>query len=272
MAAKRVDPLKAKQAKQKKIAIAGVLLLVALLAFQGPKTMKLLQGPQPIEGPTNSSAAPAPAAPGTTTPAPAGTTTADATAVGEAPQPATVEIASLADSDSAPEAGAGQLLSFERFASKDPFAQQAQPVAAPAPQPAATQTDDEAGPAAGAVTETTSTEGEGAEAPADSGFTTGTASSSAERAVATSIAVNGVAEDVKVEAEFPVVEPTFLLVSIAEDGKSVEVGIAGGTYANGEATLKLPFGKKITLQNTADGSRYELELRAVEGFPLPKKG
>ena len=28
----------------------------------------------------------------------------------------------------------------------------------------------------------------------------------------------------------------------------------------------------ITLQNTADGSRYELELLAVEGFPLPKKG
>ena len=127
MAAKRVDPLKAKQAKQKKIAIAGVLLLVAMLAIQGPKTMKMLKGPQPVEAPTSAVAAPAPAAPGVTAPAPA----AGAPAAGETPQAATVDVASLADSDGAPEAGAGQLLSFERFESKDPFAQQAQPVAAP---------------------------------------------------------------------------------------------------------------------------------------------
>ena len=46
MAAKRIDPLKAKEAKQKKIAIGGAVLLLALLAFQGPKTLKMLQGPR----------------------------------------------------------------------------------------------------------------------------------------------------------------------------------------------------------------------------------
>jgi hypothetical protein len=35
--------------------------------------------------------------------------------------------------------------------------------------------------------------------------------------------------------------------------------------------MTLGLGKKITLQNTADGSRYELELEAVQGFPVPKK-
>lgn len=269
MAAKRVDPLKAKQAKQKKIAIVGVLLLVAMLAIQGPKTLKLLKGPQPIEGPTNAGAAPAPAAPGVTTPAPAaGAPATGATAAGETPPPATVDVASLADSDGAPEAGAGQLLSFERFESKDPFAQQAQPVAAPAPAAGAGEkpADGEAEPADDA----TPPGGEGTDAPVDGGFTTGgTPPAAVEQAAATSIAVNGVAENVKVDAEFPLAEPTFVLVSVAADGKSVEIGIAGGAYADGDPTLKLAFGKKITLQNTADGSRYELELLAVEGFPLP---
>jgi hypothetical protein len=36
--------------------------------------------------------------------------------------------------------------------------------------------------------------------------------------------------------------------------------------------MTLGLGKKITLQNTADGSRYELELRSIQGFPLPKTG
>jgi hypothetical protein len=35
--------------------------------------------------------------------------------------------------------------------------------------------------------------------------------------------------------------------------------------------MKLKLGQKITLQNTADGSRYELELLSIQGFPLPKK-
>ena len=74
------------------------------------------------------------------------------------------------------------------------------------------------------------------------------------------------AEDVKLEQAFPASEPTFVLVSLAKDGKSVEIGIAGGAYADGGETLKLKFGKRITLQNTADGSSYELELLAIEGF------
>ena len=58
---------------------------------------------------------------------------------------------------------------------------------------------------------------------------------------------------------------------MATNGKSVEIGIAGGEYAGGGETITLGLGKKITLQNTADGSRYELELLAIQGQPVPKR-
>ena len=85
-----------------------------------------------------------------------------------------------------------------------------------------------------------------------------------------SIAVNGKVEDVLVRGTFPALDPVFVLVSLAKNGKSVQIGIAGGSYAGGEQTIKLELGKPLTLQNTADGSRYELVLKAVAGFPPPK--
>ena len=265
MAAKRVDPLKAKEAKQKKIAAVGGVLLLALLGIQGPKTLKMLQGPQPVASPTST-------APATTTPAaPAG---APAPA-GETPAIGTADLASVADSDPAPEADTGQLATFERFASKDPFVQQGLPVQVPAQ--AAVPNDGKAPAASGGAPApkpkpSAGAEGEDAETPAG-GFTTGGSDAPAAPAVAdaTTIAVNGVEEDVVLEAAFPKDEPTFVLVSVAENGKSVEIGIAGGEYAGGGETMTLGLGKKLTLQNTADGSRYELELRSIQGFPLPKK-
>ena len=260
--AKRVDPQKAKEAKQKKIAIGGAVLLLAVLGFQGPKTLKMLQGPQPVAAPASTSTAPA------TTPAVSG-----APASGQAPAAAS-ELSAVADSDLSPEAEQGQLATFERFASKDPFAQQAEPVdAGPAPvsepkdgsetEPVDTKND------AAPADEKAAAEGDDA---ADGGFTTGgTTPDGSAIAGATSISVNGVAEDVAVEGSFPKDEPTFVLVKVATNGKSVEIGIAGGEYAGGGETITLGLGKKITLQNTADGSRYELELLAIQGQPVPKR-
>ena len=265
MAAKRVDPVKAKAAKQKKIAIGGMVLLVALLAVQGPKTLKMLKGPQPAAAPTSTTpGGPAPGGPAVGGPAPVpgtGAGTTGGTAAGEAPA-AAAELVSVPDSDQAPVVDAGQLATFERFSSKDPFAQQAQPVAAPKPAPKPSKTDPakSSDPSSGDDT-------------ADGGFTTGgsTSSGAATRATATSIAVNGTAENVTVKVPFPAAEPTFVLVSVAADGKSVQIGVDGGQYADGGETLKLLLGKTITLQNTADGSRYELQLLSIQGFPLPKQ-
>lgn len=275
--AKRVDPAKAKAAKQKKIAIGGMVLLVALLAVQGPKTLKMLKGPQPAAatattpgGPAPTPGGPAPVAggPAPTTGGPAPVAGAGtATTGGTAAPVAAPELASVPDSDQAPVVDTGQLATFERFSSKDPFAQQAQPVAAPKPAPKPSETD---------ATKPTDS---GGDAATDGGFTTGggtssggsTSSGAAERATATSIAVNGVAENVTVKIPFPAATPTFVLVSVAADGKSVQIGVDGGQYADGGETLKLLLGKKITLQNTADGSRYELQLLSIQGFPLPKQ-
>ena len=109
--AKRVDPLMAKKAKQKKLVIILSVLLVGVVAFQGPKMLKMMKGPQ---------AAPA-AAPAAPVAAPtAGAPVADPTAAAAAP----AQEAVLADSDVAPDAENGQLVSVESFSTKDPFAQQ----------------------------------------------------------------------------------------------------------------------------------------------------
>jgi hypothetical protein len=266
-ARKKVDPLKAKEAKQKKIAIGGMVLLCLLGAVQGPKTLKMLKGPQA----TAPAAAPAPTtpAPGTTTP----TTTTTGPGTEAAPTGGAADLATVGDSDVAPEAEEGQLVTFERFASKDPFAPQA--VVTPDAAPAPADGGDAAGADGGAPAEDpepSPVDGGFTPAPGESGSAGGGSPTPAAPALAqlTSISVNGTAEDVEVEATFPAAEPTFVLVSLAKNGTSVEIGVAGGSYANGEQTIKLERGKPLTLQNTADGTRYELELLAVAGFPTPK--
>ena len=219
--AKRVDPLKAKAAKQKKIAIGGFILLLALLGVQGPKTLKMLKGPQPVT--TAATTAPAATTP-VATPATGAATPATA---GAAPTTAAAELTAVADSDLSPEVAQGQLATFERFASKDPFAQQAQPVekapapaAAPKPATDTTPADASKGSGSGSTSGGTTTDG---------GFTTGGSTPTGPTlAAATSISVNGVAEDVQPEGTFPKADPTFVLAKVAKNGKSVEIGIAGG--------------------------------------------
>lgn len=267
--AKRVDPLKAKAAKQKKIAIGLSVLLLVVLAVQGPRTLKMLKGP------SVPAAAPIP----TAAVIPAGTTEAAVPPLGAAAAgapPSSVEPAVLASTDQ-PLAGPGQLLSFELFESKDPFMQQVEagspsqstePAAAggaragqdtavaPVPSAAAGKTPDAAG-------------GSAVPPPADAGSTSSPAefeAPAAAPATATTISVNRVSGPAEIGKEFPLEDPIFVLVSVASDGKSAEIGIAGGTYANGQNTIKLMLGKALTLQNTADGSRYELVLETVAGF------
>jgi hypothetical protein len=274
---KKIDPIKAKEAKQKKIAIGGFVLLALLVAVQGPKTMKMLQGPQPA-APVAVGASTGTTAPGAGVPAPAPA----APAAGEATAAATPDLASVADSDAPPVAAGGQLVTFERFQSKDPFAQQA--TAAPASAGGGTT----AGDGGSSVTPATAPDPTPAEpgdgpTPVDGGFTPAPAAGSGGSgspaaspaapgvATATSIAVNGTAQDVVVDTPFPADQPTFVLVSVAKDGKSVQLGIAGGSYASGEQTIRLVAGKPLTLQNTADGTRFVIELRSVAGFPAPKQ-
>ncbi|HYY32474.1 MAG TPA: hypothetical protein VE693_02675 [Gaiellaceae bacterium] len=92
-----------KERKQKIFVVVAGLVLVALMAWQGPKTYKAVRGgasetPLPITTPP----------PGTATTPGLGTTTS----ASEGPLP---------DSDVQPEPLEGQLLSFSRFFGRDPF-------------------------------------------------------------------------------------------------------------------------------------------------------
>jgi hypothetical protein len=274
--AKRIDPLKAKQAKQKKLAIVLGVVLVAVGAFQGPKTLKMLKGPQPVE-----TAAPAPAPTPPATPAPDGTATPSPTT---APLPAgtpDAQPAVLVDSDLPPAASTSQLLSFERFVTKDPFEQQVK-VTASGDDDAAPVDEGAAAPADSSTEDPSDASGAGSapqddDAGAEPPSFTSEPSEETEApappapAAETTIAVNGVVATVETKATFPEDDPVFQLVSLGRNGKSVRIGIAGGSYADGQPTIELVLGKKLTLQNTADGSRYELKLLTVEGFAPPKK-
>ena len=119
---KKVD-LKAKEKKQKIIAAVGAVLLLGLLAFQVPRTMKML----------NQSSAPPPppaSAPSTVPTDPSVLPTPGA--VGEGAGPTASGGGTLVDSDLQPTAASGQLEAFGRFRSKDPFVEQVKEPARPA--------------------------------------------------------------------------------------------------------------------------------------------
>ena len=276
--AKRVDPLKAKQAKQKKIAIGLSVAFVLVLAYQGPKTLKMLKGPAPVAA-TEATAPPAVPAPGLT-PAPAVSGGAPA----DPSQPAV-----LADSDTPVDAGDGQLLSFERFESNDPFQQQVDVSGAGATPADPTAPDDDSTPGTApadpvapgvdpaipgsAENPPISFGGAGGSSGSASSGSSGSGSAPgatpASPAAATTISVNGVVHTITVGTPFPTDQPTFDVASLAKDGKSVQIGVSGGNLASGGKTVKLAVGKPLTLQNTADGSRYKLVLLTVEGAAPP---
>ena len=59
-------------------------------------------------------------------------------------------------------------------------------------------------------------------------------------------------------ANFPAATPMFQLVSLTDT--TAKVAVAGGSYATGASTLTLKVNVPVTLVNTADGTRYTIEL------------
>jgi hypothetical protein len=226
--AKKFDA-KAKAKRQKIIAAVLGVLLLGVLAYEVPSLLKTMNKKPPTSA---AAAVPSPVTPAAATPA--GTPVAAAV----------TGSGTLTDSDPAPQAGTGQLLSFDRFATKDPFVQQAgAPVAAPTPAPAPT------------AVPTATTPPPPPPPPTISRRPAGRASASAR------ISVNGAVQNVGVKATFPAADPVFVLASLQKT--SAKVGIAGGSLSTGTSTVKLLLGKKVTLMNTADGTRYVLLLVSV---------
>jgi hypothetical protein len=256
--AKKIDP-KAKAKRQKIFAAIGGVILLGLLAFQVPRTMKMLH---PAEESTSSSA---PAA--TTTTTPTSPIAAPSLTGGNATAAAAPGGDGLVDADAPPAPQSGQLLAFGLFRTKDPFKQQL-------------EVDDGTG-SSGTTPSTGSTGSTGAKpsaAPTGGGGAVvsgsggsnakgGTAptlrvTSPAPGAVTTAeIAVNGVAQTVQVGGVFPSSDPFFKLVKLTRKG--AQISIAGGSLANGAPTVMLTKTKPLTLQNTSDGTRYVLRLLSV---------
>jgi hypothetical protein len=219
--AKKFDA-KAKAKRQKIIlAVLGVVFL-AVLAWQVPSVLKMMNKK------------PAAAA---TTPPPAAAPATPVTPVPGTPVSATTPGAGLTDSDPAAQAATGQLVTFDRFASKDPFQQQAL-LGDSTPAPTETKVE----PPSGTTTSSTKPP---PPPPAP-------APTSAQ------IAVNGSSETVAKGGTFPQSDPVFVLLSVSKT--TAKVAISGGSLASGGATVTLKRGKKLTLENTVDGARYVLLL------------
>jgi hypothetical protein len=211
MARKAVDLQQQKQARQKKMLFVLAPLLLGLLAWQGPKTVKAFTGGE---------AAPLPPVPAvTTTPAPAGSA---ATSGAQAAAPA----GGLPDSERPYEALDGQLISFSRFAGRDPFDQSYAPATDAPPD----------------------TSGEGAD-------------TSAEQPNSAEIEVNGAGETVAIGEAFPASDPTFELISVS--GQTAVVGLVSGSFSNGAETIAIDVGETLVLVSDPDQTRYAIKIVGV---------
>lgn len=97
--------------------------------------------------------------------------------------------------------------------------------------------------------------------PASTTKTSTTPAAPAPAPTSVAISTNGACEVVPVKGTFPGSEDIFRVVSIAKDGKSVKIGVVGGAYDSGQGTATLKQGEKLTLVNTAEGTRYVLLLK-----------
>jgi hypothetical protein len=225
------DIREAKDRRAKRLAIGGVVVLAAVLAFEVPHVLKKSGG--------SASSAP---------PAATTTTGVSATTPG-APTAASVPATStkLPNSDMSPRRLKSQLYSFSRFAGKDPFVQQV------------SASDITSGPAgaSGASSSSSSAASSGVITAGPAPAQQTSARTLAQRGSVT-IQVNGKVQTIRVGASFPSSNPLFKLVSVAHG--VARIGIAGGSYASGAQTVSLATGRSLTLVDTADGIRYKLEL------------
>jgi len=246
MAKKKIDVLdpKAKAARQKKIAAVGAVLLIALLAYQLPKTMKLLN-PKPVQH----AYIPAVPAKGTAASTPTASAAAAPTATPAAASSSGTD-SLVVNADLSPTPLEGQLTSFTLFASKDPFQQQATSSASGSSGSSASS---------GSSTSTgSSPKKPSAARNPGSAVPSGPSAPPPAAPLSATLSVNGVEQAVNVNSDFPAATPLFHLVSLT--ARTARVSIAGGSLSSGAPTVTLHLGRTLTLMNTADGTRYKLLL------------
>ena len=254
--AKKADPVKEKAQRQKKIAIVGGVLLLGLLAFQVPRTMKMLHQ-QGVGNDTSSTAASTTPVSGTGAPLAPPNLDGGGTSSGAAGGAGGSTADGLSDPSTSLAAAPGQLVTFDRFRSKDPFFQQLGNGSS-----SSTDAPTSSGPGSTHPNQSSSSGGGtngGSTTPSNPGPPP--PPPPAPRLTTATISVNGVSETVVVGKTFPAADPVFVLVSVSKS--TAKVGIAGGSYESGAATVTLKKGQPLTLMNTADGTKYVLKLLAT---------
>jgi hypothetical protein len=248
-----LDP-KVRAAKKKKQAIVLGVLFLAVVAFQGPRTMKMLHGSAPPEAAATTPAATTPAPTAPAAPAAGGTAQSVSASVGSD--------ALVVNADLQPAPLEGQLADLTLFTSKDPFVQKDEDVPADAPGGTGGASSSSGG---GKTTGSGDKGGTGTSADGKSeGVTPPTTTTTkptepaAPAPTSAVLSVNGVQETVNVKSDFPAASPLFHLVSLT--AKTAKISIAGGSLATGAPTVTLELGKPTTLMNTADGTRYVIML------------
>jgi hypothetical protein len=253
MAKKRIDPIKQREKRAKIAAGIGAVLLLAVMGYEIPSILKSMNKKPP----------PGAYATDAGNRNPDGSIALPNVSVGSG----LTGSGQLADTDVPPATDDGQLVSFSVFETKNPFAPQVSDTPDVPAAPSAT-----GGSAASAAdkpgadvppTTTTTTAAPTATTPAPTVVPpTATTPTTTTPTVApqptVQVKVDGVVSRVAKEGTFPTGSPVFRLVSFTAD--TAEIGIVGGSYATGDATLTLHLGRPITLQNQTDGKRYTLEL------------
>jgi hypothetical protein len=245
----------ARERKQKIVVAIGGVVLAGLMVIQGPKLLDAFGG----GGSDSSTATPAATAtpqatPATGTPSATATPTTPSVEFVRAPKSARAQLAGVVIVPEQPvQPGDGQLGSFSRFDSKDPFVQQVkEAVAGAAAQAAPAQA--QAPKAADAAVKA------GASGSAASGGQPATGSASSAPAVLPTLAmlrVNGKLVSLEAGKRFPSGDGAFVVKSLKRN--SVGIAVADGEFAGG-GVLTLRLGRQVTLVNTATGARYVVKL------------
>jgi hypothetical protein len=250
---KRVDAAKQREKRTKIAAIVGGVLMVLVGAYEIPSMLKVMNK----KPPGNTTYDPGPST------TPGGLPNVAAGAGGATAAPAAPS-GQLVDTDVPPASGAGQLVSFSVFETKNPFTPQVSNAQAPPSTGAAlTTTTPTTANKPGADVPTTPTTttpalptGAGVVPPSQAPPSTTTTAVAPQPTV--SLSVNGVSSRVSSGGTFPSGAPVFRLVSWTKG--SAQIAIVGGSYAEGAATLTLRVGVEVTLENQTDGKRYKLKL------------
>jgi hypothetical protein len=234
--ARRPTAAQLREKRSRTLVIAFSVVFLIVMVVQGPKLLKSMHGGSAPVGGTVAGALPA----GVNPTAPTATVSGGSVAV-------------VAD---------GHLGNLSRFAFKDPFhalvnvstgtaATGKSATKTPPPPPAAKA--DKPTPAAAAAAAVGPT-------------VTFTATKTPPNAAV--LKTNGRRQVIFVGDDFPTDNPLFTLVGLGK--KNIRIGVLGGSFTSGVPTIKLATGKRLTLANQADGSRYVLQLlRLTFAVPPP---